>query len=91
MLGLGENGLVDGGVEAETHQIFKNLKEGLITMVWITPMFKSLVMLKNMNDFPKFNEIYVSYFNEPLPVRSSFGVTDLAMGGCVEIEFLAHK
>ena len=29
MLGLGENGLVDGGVEAETHQIFKNLKEGL--------------------------------------------------------------
>ena len=26
MLGLGENGLVDGGVEAETHQIFKNLK-----------------------------------------------------------------
>ena len=92
MLGLGENGLVDGGVEAETHQIFKNLKEGLDYYgLDYSNVVKSLVMLKNMDDFPKFNEIYVSYFNETLPVRSSFGVTDLAIGGCVEIEFLAHK
>ena len=92
MLGNTENGLVDGGVEAETHQIFKNLKEGLDYYgLDYSNVIKSLVMLKNMDDFHKFNEIYVSYFEEPLPVRSSFGVTDLAMGGCVEIEFLAHK
>ena len=70
----------------------KNLKEGLDYYgLDYSNVVKSLVMLKNMDDFPKFNEIYVSYFEEPLPVRSSFGVTDLAMGGCVEIEFLAHK
>ena len=52
---------------------------------------KSLVMIKNMDDFPEFNKTYLKNFDKPYPVRSAFGVADLAFGACIEIEFLAKK
>ena len=39
----------------------------------------------------EFNKTYLKNFDKPYPVRSAFGVADLAFGACIEIEFLAKK
>ena len=92
MMGLDDNGLVKGGVIAETRQIFTNLKQNLdFYQLNYSNVVKALVMLKNMDEFQDFNAIYLEYLSKPYPVRSTFGVSDLAFGACVEIEFLVAK
>jgi 2-iminobutanoate/2-iminopropanoate deaminase len=92
MMGLDDNGLVKGGVIAETRQIFKNLKQNLdFYQLNYSNVVKALVMLKNMGEFQDFNAVYLEHLSKPYPVRSTFGVADLAFGACVEIEFLVSK
>ena len=67
MLGLDENGLVEGGIVPETEQIFKNLKANLdYYNLDFSNIVKSLVMIKNMDDFPEFNKTYLKNFDKPL-------------------------
>ena len=50
----------------------------------------SRVYLVNFTDFNKMNKIYASYFNkDKLPARTCIGVTGLAVGALVEIDFIA--
>ena len=98
MLGLDENGLVEGGIVPETEQIFKNLKANLdYYNLDFSNIVKSLVMIKNMDDFPEFNKTYLKNFDKPYPVRSAFGVADLLLMfiyaevfGMVAIYFRSH-
>ncbi len=53
-------------------------------------VFKVNVYLVDLNDWPRFNEVYKSYFNDPLPVRTAVG-SELLMTLKVEIEMWAHK
>ena len=43
-------------------------------------------MMADMAEWPKLNEIYVTYFPGPKPARSAFGAAGLALGAQVEIE-----
>jgi len=52
---------------------------------------KCLVMLADMKDWPAFNKIYLEYFNEPLPARSAFGTSGLALNARVELEVIAMR
>ena len=48
------------------------------------------VYLVNFGDFDRMNEVYASYFaNGKLPARTCIGVTGLAVGASVEIDFVA--
>ena len=40
---------------------------------------------------PKLNDIYLSYFQKPLPIRTTFQAAGLPFNAAVEIEFTAHK
>lgn len=53
-------------------------------------VFKVNVYLKNIDDWSKFNSIYETYFNHPLPVRTAIqcGLLGTLL---VEIEFWANK
>lgn len=46
-------------------------------------------MLSDISEWAKMNEVYVTYFENHLPARSSMGVTGLALGARVEIECIA--
>jgi len=52
---------------------------------------KTTVMLTDMNDFPRMNEVYAEFFREPFPARSAFAVKTLPKGGKIEIECIAKK
>jgi reactive intermediate/imine deaminase len=79
--------LVPGGIESETRQIFKNMKNLLENNdSSLTNIVKCTVMMADISEWPKFNEIYVTYFPDNKPARSAFGANGLALGGRVEME-----
>ena len=53
-------------------------------------VFKVNVFLKDLDDWPRFNQVYKEYFKEPLPVRTAIG-SGLLMTLLVEIEMWATK
>ena len=83
--------LVDGGIEAQTHQVMKNLLEVLNAAgASLEKVIFARVYLVNFGDFDKMNSVYASYFaTDKLPARTCIGVTGLAVGASVEIDFIA--
>ena len=83
--------LVEGGIEAQTHQVMKNLIEVLNAAgSSLEKVIFARVYLVNFGDFDRVNRIYASYFaKDKLPARTCIGVTGLAVGASVEIDFIA--
>ena len=83
--------LIDGGIEAQTHQVMKNLLEVLNAAgSSLEKVIFARVYLVNFGDFDKMNSVYASYFaTDKLPARTCIGVTGLAVGASVEIDFIA--
>ena len=83
--------LVDGGIEVQTHQVMKNLLDVLNAAgSSLEKVIFARVYLVNFGDFDKMNSVYASYFAEDkLPARTCIGVTGLAVGASVEIDFIA--
>ena len=83
--------LVNGGIEAQTHQVMKNLLEVLNAAgSSLEKVIFARVYLVNFGDFDKMNSVYASYFaTDKLPARTCIGVTGLAVGASVEIDFIA--
>ena len=85
-----ETGELKEGVQAQTHQAFKNIQaileeEGLD----LNHIVKTTVFLKDMNDFAAVNEVYATYFIGSFPARSAVEVARLPKDGLVEIEAIA--
>ena len=83
--------LIDGGIEEQTHQVMKNLLEVLNAAgSSLEKVIFARVYLVNFGDFDKMNSVYASYFaTDKLPARTCIGVTGLAVGASVEIDFIA--
>lgn len=82
--------LVDGGVEAQTKQIFKNIKAVLNEAgADLANIVKATVFLKDMGDFKRVNEVYAQHFEQPYPARSAVAVKELPLSVDIEIEVIA--
>ena len=82
--------LVPGGIEAETRQVLTNLSHALADSgSGLERVVKTIVFLKNMDDFPKMNAIYAEFFPDQPPARSTVAVAGLPKGASVEIEAVA--
>lgn len=81
------------GVEAQAKLALENVKAILAEAgLEMSSIIKTLVFIKDMNDFGKVNTIYAQYINRPvLPARSCVEVAALPKGGLVEIEVIAKK
>lgn len=82
---------VEGGVEEQTHQVFRNLKAVLEEAgTSLDKVIKTTCFLKDMNDFAKVNAVYASYFEGEFPSRSAVEVARLPKDGLIEIEAIAY-
>ena len=87
-----EGKLVEGGIEEQTHQVFRNLAAVLEAAgASFRNVVKATVFLKDMNQFGKVNEIYALYFGDHKPARSTVEVARLPRDVLVEIELVAAK
>jgi len=91
MIGLDANGQLVDGFEAQVRQIMHNSQAILERYsLSLEHVFKATVMLTDMGKWSAFNRVYKPYFHPTrLPVRTAFGVSGLAYGAEVEIEFQA--
>ncbi len=86
-----ETGELDlSSLEAETHQVMKNLKaildEAKLTFEHIV---KTSIFLSDMSLFAQVNEVYGSYFKGDHPARETVAVKGLPRGVNVEISMIA--
>jgi len=82
--------LVEGSVEEQTHQVFRNLQAVLAAAgATLNDVVKATVFLKDMNQFTAVNTIYASYFGDHKPARSTVEVARLPRDVSVEIELIA--
>ncbi len=52
---------------------------------------KVTVLLDDINDFAKMNEVYAKHFTSPYPARVCYEVAKLPLGVKVEIDFIVMK
>lgn len=91
-LGIGTDGKLAEGMEAQARLAMDNLGAGLKSagLGW-GDVVKCTVMLDDMADWPAFNKVYVTYFPDgKYPARSAFGADGLALGALVEVECIAY-
>ncbi len=83
--------LVSGGFDAEARQTMENIKEVVEHAgSSMDRVVKCQVMLADMADWPRFNEIYAEYFPGPKPARDAWGANGLALGARVEVDCIAQ-
>jgi reactive intermediate/imine deaminase len=83
--------LVSGDIEAEIHQVFKNLKAVAEAAGGsLGNAVKVNVFLTDLGHFAKVNEIMATYCTQPFPARAAVGVSQLPRGARVEIECVLY-
>lgn len=90
-LGLGPDGLVDGGVATQLRQALENLR-GLVEGAGarLDQVVKTTVFLTDMADYAVMNEVYCEAFGDHRPARSAVAVAALPLGAAVEVEAWLH-
>ncbi|MDD3764159.1 MAG: RidA family protein [Nevskiales bacterium] len=79
--------LVNDSIEAEIHQVFRNLSAVIEAAGGrMSQLAKLNVFLTDLQHFPKVNEIMAEYFEVPYPARAAIGVAALPKGARVEAD-----
>lgn len=84
--------LVEGGIEKQTEQCFKNIVNVLESAeMTLDNVEKVCVYLKDMNNFKAMNDVYAQQFSAPYPARTTIGVSCLPLDAEIEIEVIAKR
>jgi 2-iminobutanoate/2-iminopropanoate deaminase len=85
------NTLVEGGIEVQAERALENVKALLeASGTSLDKVVKTVVFIKNMDDFAKVNEIYAKYFTKDFPARSCVEVARLPKDVLIEVEAIAE-
>ncbi len=89
--GNADGEIVAGGIEAQTHQVMANLKAALaLGGATFDDVCKTTCWLSDARDFGAFNRVYMSYFPDGRPARSTTEAR-LMVDAKVEIDAVAYK
>lgn len=87
-----EGVLVSEDVTEQTKQVMENIKNVLKEVdLTYNNIVKTTIFIQNMDDFPKINNVYSTYFSDKLPSRSCVEVSRLPKDVQVEIEVIASR
>jgi 2-iminobutanoate/2-iminopropanoate deaminase len=84
--------ILTGSIEEETTMVMSNISDILKAAgMDFSNIVKTTIFLKDMNSFPKVNEIYGKYFTQNPPARETVEVSRLPKDVNVEISCIAVK
>lgn len=84
--------LVEGGVEAETDQVLKNLGAVLqAANMGYEDVLMATIFLKDLDDFSTANQVYARYFSSDPPARQAVEVGRIPGSASIEISVVAMK
>ena len=82
--------IVEGGIEAQAKRVFANMRAVLAAAGGsFDDVVKLSILLVDLGDFAKVNEIMAAEFRQPYPARSTFQVAALPRGSRIEVEAVA--
>ncbi len=82
--------MVEGGIEAQTERVLKNLEAVLSAGgSTLATVVKTTVYLADLADFPAMNAVYGKFFRQDPPARATVQVAKLPAGAKVEIDAVA--
>lgn len=85
-------GEIAATVEEQAEQALKNVAAVLAAAgTGMENVVKTVVFIKDMNDFAKINEIYAKFFTGAFPARSCVEVARLPKDVLIEVEAIATK
>ena len=75
------------GIEAQAHQVFRNLR-AVATAAGgsLDDIVKLSILMVDLGDFAKVNDIMAGYFRKPYPARATYQVAALPRGALIEVE-----
>jgi reactive intermediate/imine deaminase len=77
-------------IESQMQQTMQNIGSVLQEhQLGFDAVFKCTLMLADIKEWPAANKVYIQYFKAPLPARSAFAASGLALGAKVEVECMA--
>lgn len=80
------------GTDNQIKMVFKNIKEILREAEMdFSNVIKLTILLDNLENFEKVNEIMSELFEKPYPARAAFEVSKLPKNSSIEIETIAYK
>jgi reactive intermediate/imine deaminase len=75
------------GIDAQAHQVFRNLRAvAAAANATLNDIVKLTILLIDLGDFAKVNEIMATYMQSPYPARATYQVAGLPRGARIEIE-----
>lgn len=78
------------GIEAQTHQVFKNLRAVVQAAGGeLDDVVKLTILMADLADFAEVNEIMATYFEAPYPARATYQVAALPKAARIEVEAIA--
>ena len=79
--------IVDGGIEPQAHQVFRNLRAVAVAAgATLNDIVKLSILMADIAEFAKVNEIMATYFDAPYPARATYQVAALPRGARIEVE-----
>ncbi|EKE13995.1 MAG: hypothetical protein ACD_12C00720G0005 [uncultured bacterium] len=85
-----KTGYLVEGIESQIKQVLINLQAVLETAGSdINQVVKTTVFIKNMADYPLFNQIYGEFFKDHKPARATVEVSRLPKDCLIEIDAIA--
>ena len=80
------------GTDNQIKMVFKNIKEILREAEMdFSNVIKLTILLDNLENFEKVNEIMNELFEKPYPARAAFEVSKLPKNSSIEVETIAYK
>jgi len=79
--------MVDGDIEAQIHQVFKNLSAVCEAAGGkLQDIAKLNIFLTDLSNFTTVNQVMAQYFEQPYPARAAIGVAQLPKDAGVEMD-----
>ena len=75
------------GIDAQTHQVFRNLRAvAQAAGGELDDVVKLTILLADLADFAKVNDIMATYFKPPYPARATYQVAALPKAAKLEVD-----
>jgi reactive intermediate/imine deaminase len=79
--------IVDGGIDAQARQVFANLRAvAAAAGATLNDIVKLTILMTDLSEFAKVNEIMATHFDAPYPARATYQVAALPRGARIEVE-----
>jgi len=79
--------MIEGGIDAQTHQVLKNLSAVAVAAGGsLENIVKLTIYMTDLADFGVVNDIMTQYFSAPYPARATVQISALPRNAAVEID-----